>query len=179
MVDHPELFSFVSDTTIPSAKIGACLEWKYSFEKCIEANIPKLKEKSVDFLLENYYRNALCHTIISTNPNELIIYMFFQDEKGLSSCLSRPGLGYYEGELPGEYKEYMKSHKLHIFQLILGDSPNYFSIPSMQTILYIIYALITFSIFMYIESVKLKLLLLVLLTSSIKILENQLRKIRK
>lgn len=178
LTEHPELNQYVDENIANDTDVTVCLEWKYNFKKCIQDDIPKLQEKSVDFLLKFYSQDLLCYKVVSSKVNELTVYMFFRDEAGLSNCLGSQG-GAYQDEILRDYKVFMREHKLQVFQLIFGEPQEFLGTVNRQFIFNIVYILITFSIFCFVKNLVLKILLLILLTTLIGMLEKHFREMNR
>lgn len=179
MLEHPELNQFVDEEFAPAVEVGACLEWKYNFDKCIESDISKLKEKSIDFLLEFYSKELLCYKVISSKENETIVYMFFKDDRDLSQCLSRPGLASYKDEIGGDYKAYMKDNGLTIFQLLFGEPQEFLGTTDRSILFNITYILVVFPIFLHVDSWFLKAVMMICIFAIIGVIEKIFREKNK
>lgn len=179
MLEHPELKQYVYEEFALAIETGACLEWKYNFDKCIESDIPKLKEKSIGFLLEFYSKELLCHKVISSKENETIVYMFFKDDRDLSQCLNRPGLASYKDEIGSDYKNYMKDNGLQIFQLLFGEPQEFLGTTDRSILFNIAYILVVFPVFLHVDSWILKAVLMLCIFAIIGVIEKIFREKNK
>lgn len=171
MIEHPELINFVDEDIDSATEVGACLEWKYDFNKCIEKDVPKLQELSIEFLLKFYGRDLLCYKVITSETFETILYMFFSDETSLSKSLIGNNSS-YKDEIARDYKLFMREHKLEVFQLIFGEPQQFLGTTNRELIFGIIYFLLTFTIFKYVDSLVWRIGLLIALGSFIGIFEK-------
>ena len=179
MLEHPELKQYVDEEFTLAIENGACLEWKYSFDKCREDDITILKEKSIDFLLEFYSKELLCHKVISSKENETIVYMFFKDDRDLSQCLSRPGLASYKDEIGRDYKAYMKDNGLQIFQLLFGEPQDFLGTTDRSILFNIAYILVVFPVFLHVDSWILKAAMMICIFTIIEVIEKIFREKNK
>ena len=179
MFEHPELNQFVDEEFAQAVEVGACLEWKYNFDKCIESDISKLKEKSIDFLLEFYSKELLCYKVMSSKENETTVYMFFKDDRDLCQCLSRPGLASYKDEIGRDYKAYMKDNSLTIFQLLFGEPQEFLGMTDISILFNIAYILVVFPIFLHVDSWILKAVMMICIFAFVGTVEKMFRKKNK
>ena len=179
MLERPELNQFVDEEFAQAVEVGACLEWKYNFDKCIESDISKLKEKSIDFLLEFYSKELLCYKVMSSKENETTVYMFFKDDRALSQCLSGPGLASYKDEIGRDYKAYMKDNGLTIFQLLFGEPQEFLGMTDRSILFNIAYILLVFPIFLHVDSWILKAAMMLCVFAFVGTVEKMFRKKNK
>lgn len=171
MSEHPELVKFVDEEIASATEVGACLEWKYDFNQCIENDVPRLQELSVEFLLKFYGQDLLCYKVIPAETCETTVYMFFSDATSLSKALIGNN-GSYQDEIARDYKLFMREHKLEIFQLLFGEPQQFLGTTNRQVIFGIVYFLLTFTIFKYVNSLVWRIGLLIALGAFIGILEK-------
>ncbi len=149
--NNPELMKHVDESIALNQEVGACLEWKYNFEKYITDDIDILKEYSVMFLLAFYKKDLLCHKVISKD-NIIVVYMFFKDSDGAENCLKRLTFFSYHTEIEEDYKLFLSERNIFIEGLDFNEPQELLGTSKRNIWVTIIHLLISFPIFLLIDS---------------------------
>lgn len=150
--DHPELMEYADKDMAETCEIGACMKWRFIFEKHIADDLELLKEHSVDFLLDSYGKGIICYKAVSSQVCELTVYAFFKDMDAVEECLKRRAFAAYQAEIERDYKLFMRERNLLINYIDFDEPQELLGTSKRKNWFTLIYLLISFPIFVLFDS---------------------------